>query len=989
MTRLHHSKFRHEGLLAIAATIAISGILPAELPQSFNVDEIDGFNGRTFIGAARSISGVGDIDADGYDDILIGNPEYGQQCRLVGVCFSRGIIHWLRGNPSHGHSPFDLSTLSMPEGVSIPGPLKDSGQGFRISGIGDFNGDQISDFIYTSRKPISDDSSGVGEYYVIFGREGGFPEGFDRNYADGVRGFRIEGSVFNSISGAGDINGDGFDDIALGDTYAYDDYGAVWIVFGKETPLGSQVINVSNMELNDGIRIYGAQQNAATGVVSGIGDYDGDGIDDILISASKYDYNALSDSGTCYIINGKTNINNIELADLDSKDGLWIIGTMANWRFASETTPIGDINGDGYHDILLGQGTADLNGLTNSGRANTLLGMGANVDAVLFDYEIMGSYGSQFDGINAFYRLTSGVGVGDINGDGLSDFTLQRVLPFKVIGEQYVVFSTNPLPPFTTIPSPELEYLSKVVGDDKLLYAANSPAGDFNGDGFNDFVLRGSQGEFYLFFGSGTSQQATYKSFARADDAPISGIGYIGNGTQSSPSSRLWVDFELGGGPGKNGSSLQTVTITRSNSELSNIENSATVYWYLETVRENYIVESRNGITSGRVNIMVKYLDGEVWHLEENSLELMQAPSPDGPWRPMQDQHLNTAQNRIKARVDGLLPQYFAIRGGAAQTASIPSPSLLTLTPFTDCWLSPVSPAARFFQPARLGFTGFQNNTQGWRSFSGDFNGDGLNDVSTITPWGEWHTAYAGQTLGFIPTALQSVGWVSDPTNGWLVLSGDFNGDGKNALLQFTADGSIFQNGSRTMGVPPEPAFLTTTNLRHDPANGNYIFSADINGDGMDDLININNSGVLTVEVSNGINFNPTQTWGQFGFKHDPATKRGVHFGDFNGDGRDDICQITQYGDAWVALSTGSKFNSPTRWGWLGFSDDPNRGDGWYVFVADIDRDGRDDLVQLTDIGEVWIARSNGANGFLAPTRNAQLGFHHKPDGPWQVFVVE
>src|SRR5690606_16808488 len=71
----------------------------------------------------------------------------------------------------------------------------------------------------------------------------------------------------------------------------------------------------------------------------------------------------------------------------------------------------------------------------------------------------------------------------------------------------------------------------------------------------------------------------------------------------------------------------------------------------------------------------------------------------------------------------------------------------------------------------------------------------------------------------------------------------------------------------------------------------------------------------------------------------------------------------------------------------LSFRDDPDRGKGWWVFAADANGDGVDDLVQLNEFGEAWVALSNSDGTFDAPVRSTPLGYEHRPQGTWQVFV--
>jgi len=80
--------------------------------------------------------------------------------------------------------------------------------------------------------------------------------------------------------------------------------------------------------------------------------------------------------------------------------------------------------------------------------------------------------------------------------------------------------------------------------------------------------------------------------------------------------------------------------------------------------------------------------------------------------------------------------------------------------------------------------------------------------------------------------------------------------------------------------------------------------------------------------------------------------------GDFDGNKKTDLLQITPYGDAWVSLSDGTSFSAPERWGWLNFFYDEAAGN--YPITADVNLDGRTDLIQITPFGESWVSFSMG-----------------------------
>ncbi len=1030
-------EWRKRNLARACRTVTAAGLLAAgllttpaqaQLPHPFDVSKIDGLNGFRLVNQnLRVLSGVGDIDGDGFDDMLMGEYLFGLQCPFIS-CTSRGVVYWVRGKSERNNIQLDMSHLSLPDGVAHAGAFDNAQAGKVVAGIGDFNGDMLNDILFTARSQFSGSNFNG---YVVFGQVGGFPDGFSVDLADGTNGFRIEGTNIKSASSAGDVNGDGFDDIIVGNDDAYNDYGAAWVIFGRNQADIPEILDVREINGEHGFIIHGEQQGSDTArSVGSAGDINGDGYLDVFLTASKFDFQGNIDSGASYVIFGKSTIGDIDLADLSILNNGIRINTLSGSNFFDGGSTIGDFNGDGFSDIGLSESLATINGRERVGRGIILFGYNFNTHPLVLEYLDDTSY-LITEGINANDGAGSIHGMGDFNGDGNNDIINQPSLFFSNNNISYLLFGTENLYGVMGLDQIDGTNGGLITGLN-VNAPVNCHIGDFNGDGFADFIQHGYNSlTSHIIFGSGTSQQATYKSFARSDDAPISGIGHANKGAQSAPSSRLWVDFTDGSGFGKDNASLQVVTRTLPGHDLSNINHTANVYWFLETDRENYIRESQKGIVAGYVEIMVKYLDGEVWHLDENSLALYSAPSPAGPWTLMDNQVLNTAQNRIKARTTSLLPLYFAITGNPVEQAAIPTPSLLTLTPYTDAWLAPLGPAERFFPPAQIGFTGFRHQFTGWQTLNGDFNGDGVADLATITPWQQWWTALGRTYLGFDPPEKKGVSWRSDPQNGYLVLAGDFNGDGVDTLLQLSPTGVLSSAQPPQLGQNPDgPQFLAVTSLRHNPVGGLHVFVADVNGDGADDLVQIDNiaseikylslrtwkyqgqgsgeklqdqgaqgendQSVAALRCGSSSPMRNTEIatldashWGSPGFEHDPANGKGIHFGDFNGDGELDVCEIA-FPQVRVALGDGATLAAPTVWNSsLYFQDNPNEGDGWYVFATDIDRDGTDDLIQLTDTGEVWTARSNGTDGFLAPTRNAQLGFHHKPDGPWQVFVVE
>jgi hypothetical protein len=186
---------------------------------------------------------------------------------------------------------------------------------------------------------------------VVFGKAGGFASTLDLSTLDGVTGFRLDGVAAHDYSGrsvasAGDVNGDGFDDVIIAALGA-DPYGtgsgvsASYVVFGKAGGFAS-TLDLSSLDGATGVRLDGA-----AGIVSSAGDVNGDGFDDLIIGDSGADP-AGTQSGATYVVFGGdfgASSSQLGIADvLDLSDGansVWMDGT------ANETA----INGSGATEI--------------------------------------------------------------------------------------------------------------------------------------------------------------------------------------------------------------------------------------------------------------------------------------------------------------------------------------------------------------------------------------------------------------------------------------------------------------------------------------------------------------------------------------------------------------------------------------------------------------------------------------------------------------
>ena len=291
-----------------------------------------------------SVSNAGDINNDGIDDMIMAN--YGPTgLALVYFGKSSGLNDLNIGNTN-------LAATNQGFKVTIPGG--NSNYFGKASGcLGDINNDGIDDIFFGASKT----NSSTGAIYVFFGRTGGFDD-IALNVTDLATaglGFRVIGPSTGSwlgysVSRAGDVNGDGIDDLVIG-AYGYNSSkGAAYVIFGKQGTFAD--INLAKTSLSasqQGFRVTGAAKGNQFGYsVSNIGDQNYDGIDDVLIGAPG--------AGVSYVVYGRRdNYYDINL----NTTNLYETGQGFNFSvnrsdYGKAVSNGGDINKDGINDIIIG-----------------------------------------------------------------------------------------------------------------------------------------------------------------------------------------------------------------------------------------------------------------------------------------------------------------------------------------------------------------------------------------------------------------------------------------------------------------------------------------------------------------------------------------------------------------------------------------------------------------------------------------------------------
>lgn len=459
---------------------------------------------QTSAGLGIAVAGAGDVNGDGYSDVIVG-----------AYLFDNGVGDEGKALVYHGSATgLPATPNSSPNGSN----QFFSYFGVSVAGAGDVNADGYSDVVIGANKYDDGGNTDEGAAFVYYGSPTGLGATYNSILDDANQANAGFGS---SVSCAGDVNKDGFSDLIVGAPGMTDggnaNEGLAYVYHGSATGLAA----APNSILDDA-NIAQAKFGVS---VANAGDVNGDGFSDVIVGASGYQDGANVNEGRAFVYYGSA--TGLPALPNATPDG----ANLPNAEFGNSVAGAGDVNGDGYSDVIIGAEKFDNGASTDEGRVFVYYGAAAGLPPAA----------SIFLNVSAPFALfgKSVAGAGDINGDGYSDVLVGSWFfndaPFNAEGRGYVYYGS-----FTGLTNTAGDICNDADQTDAYFGFAAASAGDVNGDGYSDVIwgalgyndgANNDEGRAFLYNGNiATSNKRNNLRMYNEDlVTPVNSTNYISN----------------------------------------------------------------------------------------------------------------------------------------------------------------------------------------------------------------------------------------------------------------------------------------------------------------------------------------------------------------------------------------------------------------------------------------------------------------------------
>jgi hypothetical protein len=346
-----------------------------------------------------SVAGAGDVNGDGYADVIVGASFYdsGQSAEGAAFVFLGSANGIADGNPATAHAQLESNQASGFLGQSV-------------AGAGDVNGDGYADVI-VGASAYDSGQSNEGAAFVFLGSANGIADGNPATAHAQLESDQANAILGESVAGAGDVNGDGYADVIVGDTL-YDsgqtDEGAAFVFLGSASGVADGNPTTAHAQLESD------QAGARMGQsVASAGDVNGDGYADVIVGAFLFDGFQQTDEGAAFVFLGSAN----GIADGNPATAhAQLESNQASGFLGQSVAGAGDVNGDGYADVIVGANAYD-SGQSNEGAAFVFLG---SANGIADGNPTTAHAQLESDQVDANLGR-SVASTGDVNGDGYAD----------------------------------------------------------------------------------------------------------------------------------------------------------------------------------------------------------------------------------------------------------------------------------------------------------------------------------------------------------------------------------------------------------------------------------------------------------------------------------------------------------------------------------------------------------------------------------------